>query len=244
MIRCDSFSLWLEYSVSGLQEVKKDKQASGVLEAGQVQRSRHSLPTPCGSDEAFLLTRPGLLSYNCQRIQPQSPNKQSSHPLLRCLFGFLHDFDRQPDRALRFSFLHTAESHPSCMLVARNLASRSIKWRAPSSQLCHPHTARVASRITLFSCLEHSSRTFYTTRTSMSQEETAAAQAGEQQHLPRPVHTTQHAASPSEAISANGAPAPAPAAGASSSKKPPKPEKKAKKGDDLATNMAALEVCG
>lgn len=209
-----------------------------------MQNRRHSLPTPCGSEAAFLLTTTGRFSYCCRKVRPQSSDKQSSHPLLCCLFGFLHDFDRQPDRALRFSFLHTAESHPSCMLVARNLASRSIKWRAHPSQLCPRRTAPAVSRITLFSCLEHSSRTFYTTRTSMSQEETAAAQAGEQQHLPRPVHTTQHAASPSEAISANGAPAPAPAAGASSSKKPPKPEKKAKKGDDLATNMAALEVCG
>lgn len=74
----------------------------------------------------------------------------------------------------------------------------------------------------------------------MSQE-TAAAQAGEQQHVPRPVHSSQHASTPSEAIDVNGAAVSAAPAGAS--KRQPKAEKKSsKKGDDLATNMSALEV--
>lgn len=73
----------------------------------------------------------------------------------------------------------------------------------------------------------------------MSQE--AGGQPGsEQQHVPRPVHTSQHPPAPSEAISVNGAAGGV--AGASSSKRQPKAEKKSKKGDDLATTMSALEV--
>lgn len=74
----------------------------------------------------------------------------------------------------------------------------------------------------------------------MSQE-AGAVQAGEQQHVPRPVHTSQQAPAPSQAIDVNGA-AVAPA-GASSGRKQAKTEKKSsKKGDDLASTMSALEV--
>lgn len=73
----------------------------------------------------------------------------------------------------------------------------------------------------------------------MSQD-ASGAPGSEQQHVPRPVHTSQHADTPSEAVAVNGAAAGV--AGASSSKRQPKAEKKSKKGDDLATTMGALEV--
>lgn len=74
----------------------------------------------------------------------------------------------------------------------------------------------------------------------MSQEGEAAP-VGDQQHVPRPVHSSQHASTPSDAVTATG-PAAAPA-GAAPAKKQAKAEKKpSKKGDDLVTTMAALEV--
>jgi hypothetical protein len=74
----------------------------------------------------------------------------------------------------------------------------------------------------------------------MSQEGEGAP-VGEQQHVSRPVHSSQHAPAPSDAVTATGAAA-APA-GAAPAKKQAKAEKKpSKKGDDLVTTMAALEV--
>lgn len=133
------------------------------------------------------------------------------------------------------------------MLVARNLASRSIKRRAQSSSLwssLYPRTGSTAVK----PLNQHPRAFFFTSRVTMSQEQgsgsgaaAAAPAAGEQQHVPRPVHSSQHAPTPSEGISANGAAAPA----ANSAKKQAKADKKSsKKGDDIATNMAALEVSG
>lgn len=137
------------------------------------------------------------------------------------------------------------------MLVARNLASRSIKWRAQSSSLWSSLYPRIGSAA-VKPLNQHLRAFFFTSRVTMSQEQgsgsgaaaAAPPAAGEQQHVPRPVHSsqhapTQHAPTPSEGVSANGAAAPA----ANSAKKQAKADKKSsKKGDDIATNMAALEV--
>lgn len=84
---------------------------------------------------------------------------------------------------------------------------------------------------------------------NMSQEDTAAAtapgQASEQQHALHPVHSSQQAPAPSEAVNAGAVPANGTPSASSNSRRQAKSDKKSSKkgGDDIVSTMAALEVC-